>query len=58
MYYNLLLCSIPLEMYVRLMCAIKLYLLTYDGIVERNRVSSLQSHEKAHYYYYYYLKPR
>jgi len=40
--------------------AIKLYLLTYDGIVERNRVSSLQSHEKAHYYYYYYyyLKPR
>jgi len=48
-------------MHVRLMCAIKLYLLTYDGIVERNRVSSLQSHEKAHYYYYYYyyyLKPR
>jgi len=28
-YYNLLLCFIPLEMHVRLICAIKFYLLTY-----------------------------
>jgi len=27
--YNLLLCFIPLEMHVRLICAIKFYLLTY-----------------------------
>ena len=29
LYYNLLLCFIQLEMYVRLVCAIKFYLLTY-----------------------------
>jgi len=29
LYYNLLLCFIPLEMRVRLICAIKFYLLTY-----------------------------
>ena len=29
LYYNLLLCFIPLEMHVRLICAIKFYLLTY-----------------------------
>ena len=28
--YNLLLCFIPLEMHVRLMCAIKFYLLTSE----------------------------
>jgi len=29
LYYNLLLCFIPLEMRVRLICAIKFYLLAY-----------------------------
>ena len=29
LYYNLLLCFIQLEMHVRLICAIKFYLLTY-----------------------------
>ena len=29
LYYNLLLCFIPLEMHVHLICAIKFYLLTY-----------------------------
>ena len=29
LYYNLLLCFIPLEMHVRLIRAIKFYLLTY-----------------------------
>jgi len=29
LYYNLLLCFIQLEMHVRLVCAIKFYLLTY-----------------------------
>ena len=29
LYYNLILCFIPLEMHVRLLCAIKFYLLTY-----------------------------
>jgi len=29
LYYNLLLCFIPLEIHVRLICAIKFYLLTY-----------------------------
>ena len=31
LYYNLLLCFIQLEMHVRLICAIKFYLLTYSG---------------------------
>ena len=29
LYYNLLLCFTPLEMHVRLICAIKFYALTY-----------------------------
>ena len=32
LYYNLLLCFIPLEMHVRLICAIKFYLLTYLNV--------------------------
>jgi len=36
LYYNLLLCFIQLEMHVRLICAIKFYLLTYLFKTNRN----------------------
>jgi len=40
LYYNLLLCFIPLEMHARLICAIKFYLVTYLLTVSRGAARS------------------
>jgi len=48
LYYNLLLCFIQLQMHVRLICAVKFYLLTYlRTLVERRRVCRLYARSSS-----------